>query len=117
MLGYGNGVGRAYECLLELEKAGVACSLVDLRFAKPLDTQGLLSLGQKYTKWFVFSDSVKIGGIGQILSAFAQEHHLNIKIHSFEFADAFIPHGKVEAIESQLGLSAPKLTQQILQHL
>lgn len=117
LLGYGNGVGRAYECLLELEKAGVACSLVDLRFAKPLDTQGLLSLGQKYTKWFVFSDSVKIGGIGQILSAFAQEHHLNIKIHSFEFADAFIPHGKVEAIESQLGLSAPKLTQQILQHL
>ena len=117
LLGYGNGVGRAYECLLELEAQNLKASLVDLRFAKPLDTESLLQLAKTHSQWFIFSDSVKIGGIGQILSTFAQEHDLKIKIHSFEFADAFIPHGKVEEVESELGLSTPQLTKQILQRL
>ncbi|WP_297812977.1 1-deoxy-D-xylulose-5-phosphate synthase [uncultured Helicobacter sp.] len=117
LLGYGNGVGRAYECLLELQRENITCSLVDLRFIKPLDKENLLALSQTYKKWFVFSDSVKLGGVGQILSSFAQDYDLSIKIHSFEFADAFIPHGKVEEIEEQLGLNTHQLTQQILQLL
>ncbi|MDE7175321.1 MAG: 1-deoxy-D-xylulose-5-phosphate synthase [Helicobacter sp.] len=117
LLGYGNGVGRAYECLLELEKQNILCSLVDLRFVKPLDKEVLLTLSKNHKKWFIFSDSAKIGGVGQILSAFAQENNLQIKIHSFEFEDDFIPHGKAEEIEEQLGLDTPHLTQQILQYI
>ncbi|WP_301007860.1 MULTISPECIES: 1-deoxy-D-xylulose-5-phosphate synthase [Helicobacter] len=117
LLGYGNGVGRAYECLLELEKQNILCSLVDLRFVKPLDKETLLTLSKNHKKWFIFSDSAKIGGVGQILSAFAQENNLQIKIHSFEFEDDFIAHGKAEEIEEQLGLDTSHLTQQILQHI
>ncbi|TLD84012.1 1-deoxy-D-xylulose-5-phosphate synthase [Helicobacter sp. MIT 11-5569] len=117
LLGYGNGVGRAYQCLLELEKKGINATLVDLRFIKPLDMESLLHLAQSHSTWFVFSDSVKIGGVGHILSAFAQEHCLKVKIHSFEFEDSFIPHGKVEDIEEQLGFTTHQLTQQILKYL
>ncbi len=117
LIGYGNGVGRAYSCLTELQTQNIDCTLVDLRFIKPLDVESLLHLAKSHSHWFVFSDSVKIGGVGNILSAFAQEHHLNIKIQTFEFEDSFIPHGKVEEIEEQLGLSTHQLTQQILQSL
>ncbi len=114
LLGYGNGVGRAYACLLELEARNIPCTLVDLRFIKPLDRESLLHLAESHSHWFVFSDSAKIGGVGHILSPFAQEYQLNVKIHSFEFGDAFISHGSVEEVEEQLGLSTPQLTQQIL---
>ena len=36
-LGYGNGVGRAYQTLNLLKKEGLHVALVDLRFVKPLD--------------------------------------------------------------------------------
>lgn len=117
LLGYGNGVGRAYQCLLELEKKNIKASLVDLRFAKPLDKEALILLAASHKHWFIFSDSAKIGGIGQILSAFAQENALNIKITSFEFEDYFIPHGKVEEIEVKLELDPQSLTQKILQYI
>lgn len=117
LLGFGNGVGRAYSCMLELENQGIPCTLADLRFVKPLDLESLMQLAQTHSRWFVFSDSAKIGGVGHILSAFAQEHHLAISIDSFEFEDAFIPHGKVEAIEEQLELTTQQLTQRILRNL
>lgn len=117
LLGYGNGVGRAHACLLELEARNIPCTLVDLRFLKPLDKESLLHLAKSHPHWFVFSDSAKIGGVGHVLSAFAQENHLKVKIHSFEFEDSFISHGKVEEVEEQLGLSTPQLTQQILQSI
>lgn len=117
LLGYGNGVGRAHACLLELEARNIPCTLVDLRFIKPLDRESLLHLAESHSHWFIFSDSAKIGGVGHILSAFAQEYHLKVKIHSFEFEDSFISHGKVEEVEEQLGLSTSQLTQQILQHI
>ncbi|MCI5968932.1 1-deoxy-D-xylulose-5-phosphate synthase [Helicobacter sp.] len=117
LLGYGNGVGRAYKCLLELEKQGINASLVDLRFAKPLDKNALISLAKTHKKWFIFSDSAKIGGIGQILSAFVQENTLGIQICSLEFEDAFIPHGKVEVIETKLGLDTQSLVTKITKHL
>ena len=117
LLGYGNGVGRAYACLQELQKKNLQASLVDLRFIKPLDTDSLIALAKTHSKWFIFSDSAKIGGVGQILSDFAQTHNLSLKIHSFEFSDSFIPHGKVEEVEERLGLNPLELTLQILQRI
>lgn len=117
LLGYGNGVGRAHKCLLELEKQGINASLVDLRFAKPLDKEALNTLAKTHRKWFIFSDSAKIGGIGQILSAFAQENALQIHIISFEFEDAFISHGKIEKIEAKLGLDTQSLIAKITQYI
>lgn len=114
-LGYGNGVGRAYACMQLLENLEI--TLVDLRFVKPLDKNALIQLATQHTQWFVFSDSAKIGGVGQILSAFIQESNLSVKIHSFEYEDFFISHGKTEDIEAQLGLLPTQIAQNILQGL
>ncbi len=85
-----------------------------MRFAKPLDENSLLDLAKAYKQWFVFSDSSKIGGIGDILNSFLQKHHLQISLTSFEYEDFFIPHGKVEEIESKLGLDEKSILTKIL---
>ncbi len=114
-IGYGNGVGKALNCAKILkEKYTKECAVVDLRFAKPLDENSLLDLAKAYKQWFVFSDSSKIGGIGDILNSFLQKHHLQISLTSFEYEDFFIPHGKVEEIESKLGLDEKSILTKIL---
>ena len=115
LLGYGNGVGRALQCAEILKQQSILCNIVDLRFLKPLDEESLQRLAQKHSKWFVFSDSAKIGGVGESLSAFAQNYHLSLEIHSFEFEDAFIPHGKTQEVEELLGLDSKTLANKISQ--
>ena len=109
-VGYGNGVGRAYLTMQEFdEEAG----LLDLRFVKPLDEELLRKLAKRYKKWFVFSDSAKLGGVGSALL----ELELGVEIVSFEFEDRFIPHGKVSDVEEALGLTPKQLAQRVRQYL
>ncbi|WP_281951362.1 1-deoxy-D-xylulose-5-phosphate synthase [Nitrosophilus kaiyonis] len=99
-IGYGNGVGRAYETMKLLD---YNISLLDLRFVKPLDEDLLKSLMKKYNKIFVFSDGVKMGGVASAIEEFLmKEKIVNKEIYSFEYDDIFIPHGKTEDVEEFL---------------
>jgi 1-deoxy-D-xylulose-5-phosphate synthase len=110
-VGYGNGVGHAYETMHELEEE---VSLLDLRFVKPLDKEMLRSLAQKHKKWFVFSDSAKMGGVGSALLEFlADEKITDVLVTSFEYSDKFITHGNTKLVEESLGLLPKQLAQKV----
>jgi len=111
LIGYGNGVGRAWQVSKELEKRGIEVGVLDLRFIKPLDIELLKSL--KADKWFILSDNNKIGGIAESLEAFCNENNLNKKIISFEFEDKFIPHGETKDIEKMLEVDINSLANKI----
>lgn len=110
-IGYGNGVGRAYETA-ELLESDV--TILDLRFVKPLDKEMLRDLATKHKKWFVFSDSSKMGGVGSaILEFLADEKILHVELVSFEYEDSFITHGKTKAVEESLGLLPYQLAKKV----
>jgi len=110
-IGYGNGVGRAYETAKEL---GEDVSILDLRFVKPLDKEMLFEMAQKHKKWFVFSDSSKAGGVASAISEFlADEKILNIELTSFEYGDKFITHGNTKLVEESLGLLPKQLADKV----
>ncbi len=110
-IGYGNGVGRAYETMQFLDEE---VSLLDLRFVKPLDEEMLHSMAQKYKKWFVFSDSAKMGGVGSALLEFLAENKItDILVRSFEYSDDFITHGNTKLVEESLGILPKQLAQQV----
>ena len=90
-------------------------SLIDLVFVKPLDGELLQELARKHKIWYVFSDTAKKGGVGEILAAFLQERRIfDVRIVSFEFDDAFIPHGATADIEKALGIDAASICEKIL---
>lgn len=110
-IGYGNGVGRAYETAELLDKD---ISILDLRFVKPLDSEMLKDLATKHKKWFVFSDSSKMGGVGSAISEFlADENILDVNLTSFEYSDDFITHGNTKLVEESLGLLPKQLAKRV----
>ena len=114
IIGYGNGVGKA-NSVRNLISPKIDATLVDLVFAKPLDSELLEDLARRRKKWYVISDSAKKGGIGEILSAFLQERKiLGVSVTSFEFGDAFIPHGAASEVEVSLGISAEQIAKILL---
>jgi len=115
LIGYGNGVGKAYKVLNILKEKGVDAGLLDLRFVKPFDEDLLKSLKAK--KWFVISDNAKKGGIAEMLNEFISENNLDIYIKSFEYPDVFIPHGDVKSVERYLGVDEISIAESILKAL
>ncbi|WP_457746747.1 1-deoxy-D-xylulose-5-phosphate synthase [Sulfurimonas sp.] len=111
LIGYGNGVGRAYQTSLLLDED---VSILDLRFVKPLDRDMLLAMAKKHKKWFIFSDSSKMGGVGSAILEFLNEEKiLDIVVKSFEYEDCFITHGSTTLIEESLGLLPKQLAKKI----
>ncbi len=110
-IGFGNGVNRAINTAKLLD---FKVSILDLRFVKPLDSEMLKTLAKKHKKWFIFSDSIKIGGVASsILEFLSSEFIYNIEIFSFEFEDNFIPHGKTIDIEEYLNISDINLANRV----
>ncbi|HQR73193.1 MAG TPA: 1-deoxy-D-xylulose-5-phosphate synthase [Sulfurovum sp.] len=110
-IGYGNGVGRA-EQTAQLVDANVG--ILDLRFVKPLDVSMLTQLSAGYKKWFVFSDSAALGGVGSALLEFLSEYKIqDVQVTTFEYDDAFITHGNTKRVEESLGILPEQLAQKI----
>jgi len=111
LIGYGNGVGRAIQTAQLLTKNP---TILDLRFVKPLDKERLIELAKTHKKWFVFSDSVKMGGVGSaILECLNEENIRDIKLETFEYNDAFITHGNTKLVEESLGILPEQLVKRI----
>jgi len=111
-IGYGNGVGRAIETSKELD---FEVAILDLRFVKPLDSSMLLGLSTKYKRWYIFSDSAKMGGVGSaILEFLSGEGIMDIHLTSFEYEDKFITHGNTLKVEESLGITPKQLAKRII---
>ncbi|MDD5406906.1 MAG: 1-deoxy-D-xylulose-5-phosphate synthase [Sulfurovaceae bacterium] len=114
-IGYGNGVGRALEVA---EKVDFSPTVVDLRFVKPLDEGMLTNLAGTHKKWFVFSDSARMGGVASaILEFISQAKIQGVDLVTFEYDDAFITHGSTKEVEESLGLIPQQLATKINQLL
>jgi len=106
-IGYGNGVGRAYQTAKLLDEK---VSILDLRFVKPLDKEMLREMAREHKKWYVFSDTSKMGGVASALLEFlADEQIEGVSVESFEYGDAFITHGNTKKVEESLGLLPAQL--------
>ena len=111
-IGYGNGVGRAEETAKLIEATP---TILDLRFVKPLDIEMLATLAKTHKKWFVFSDSAKIGGVGSAILEFLSDRDTqDVQLTTFEYEDNFITHGNTKLVEESLGLLAWQLAERIV---
>ncbi len=107
---FGDGFGDALGVAREFKEA----VLVDLVFVKPLDAELLVWLSQRCKTWFVFSQSARRGGVGEILAGFLQEKGIcGVRVVSFEFDDCFVTHGKTELVKASLGLDTASLVSRV----
>jgi 1-deoxy-D-xylulose-5-phosphate synthase len=110
-IGYGNGVGRAAQTIEFMDEKP---SLLDLRFVKPLDAQMLGRMAQGHKRWYVFSDSARMGGVGSaLLEWLCEEKITDVQVVSFEYDDEFIKHGNTVLVEESMGLLPQQLAKRV----
>jgi 1-deoxy-D-xylulose-5-phosphate synthase len=96
------------EAIELLAKEGLSGTLVNARFAKPLDNEFLKGLSKKYKFIFTVEEGVIEGGFGSAVSGVIKAPVVKIGL-----PDEFIPHGKREQLLEKYGLNAQGIAQKI----
>ncbi len=114
LLAYGSMVKTAVEVRERLKQAGIDCALVNMRFAKPLDTYMLSHVAETYKLAVTMEENVKTGGMGEAVAEYLRETGADLPVLHIAVADTFLPHGNVEVLKRQIGLDAESIADKIL---
>ncbi|NUE66056.1 1-deoxy-D-xylulose-5-phosphate synthase [Snodgrassella sp. ESL0253] len=93
----------------------IDATVADMRFVKPLDTELLLQLAAKHDYLVTLEENSKIGGAGSAVLELLAQHNQNKPVLTLGIPDIFTEHGDTAQLLNQVGLSADKIQQQILQ--
>ena len=113
---------RLSECLIaeeNLRKKGVNASIVDARFAKPLDENLIWQLATNHEVIITIEEG-SIGGFGAHVSNFLNDKNLldsNLKFRSMILPDKFIDQDKPENMYKSAGLDALSIENKVLEVL
>ncbi len=89
-----------------LEAQGLSAALIDPRFAKPIDEECVELYGRRCGLLFTLEDHVLAGGFGSAVLECVNDLELAVPVVRVGWPDAFIEHGRVEALRAKYGLTA-----------
>ena len=113
---------RLKECLIAQEnilKKGINLTLIDARFAKPLDENLIWQLAVDHEAIITIEEG-SIGGFGSHVCQFLSDKNLldnNLKFRSMILPDRFIDHNKPDLMYKYAGLDAASIEAKILDTL
>ena len=113
---------RLKECLIaeeNLKKKGIDLTVVDARFAKPLDENLIWQIATNHEAIITIEEGA-IGGFGSHVNFFLNEKNLldnNLKFRSMILPDKFIDHNKPEEMYKDAGLDARSIELKVLESL
>lgn len=103
-------VGKPGNFVAEVrEKAaqdGISVAHYNMLFVKPLDTELLNEVAQKFSKVITVEDGTVIGGFGSAVSEYFMEEQQNLQIKKLGIPDEFIEQGTVTKLYDFCGYDA-----------
>jgi 1-deoxy-D-xylulose-5-phosphate synthase len=108
VIALGSMVAPAFEAIGLLRKNGLSGTLLNARFAKPLDADLLKALSAKHKYIFTIEEGIIEGGFGAAVFEAAQ-----IAPYRIGLPCDFIPHGKRGIILEKYGLTCEKIAEKI----
>ena len=113
----GSMVETAWQVRKKLAEKGIPTTVVNARFAMPLDKNCLRKLAESHPLLVTMEENVASGGFGEHVAAFLEEEALHTKVLRIAIPDCFVEHGSVGELKKALGLDADSVTEKILAEL
>lgn len=113
LLAIGSMVQAARETAEILQTQGISCTVVNMRFVKPLDTE-CIKLCATTTKMLVtMEENVLAGGFGSAVAEVFSDVNICVPILRFGLGDAFIGQGKPAELKADCGLLPTQMAERI----
>jgi 1-deoxy-D-xylulose-5-phosphate synthase len=102
-----------YPALAVAEKLNA--TVVNMRWAKPLDTEMLLKMAENHERFVTLEDACVLGGAGSAVGEFMQKADILKPLLSLGLPDEFVEHGDPAKLMALHGLDATGIERSILQ--
>src|SRR5881397_2368482 len=106
ILAYGHPVSAALEAAEALARDGLEATVVNARFAKPLDAERILALAAATGRFVTVEEHVVAGGFGSAVSELLAERGARVELEMIGIPDEHVDHGAQKLWRHRYGLDA-----------
>jgi len=114
LVAFGSMVKTAVEVRKKLKEKGYACSLVNARFAKPVDEEMLKSLQKDHKLVVTLEENVEQGGFGEAVLEICVNRNLSFDVLNIALPDMYVEHGNVDILKQEIGVDPDSITKRII---
>ncbi|HVC84215.1 MAG TPA: 1-deoxy-D-xylulose-5-phosphate synthase [Solirubrobacteraceae bacterium] len=114
LVGYGTGVGKALGAAALLEVDGIAATVADARFAKPIDSGLLAQLAAEHDLLVTVEEGVLGGGFGSaVWETLNEAGGAPTRILRVGVPDRYVAHGAPALLHEEIGFTAERIAERI----
>lgn len=114
LVAYGAMVYPAMQTAEILHEHGIEATVINARFAKPLDTELILPLAQRIGRVVTFEEGCLPGGFGSAVVESLMDAGVTIPVTRIGVPDILVEHATPDESKVSLGLTPAQMAEQIL---
>lgn len=114
LIAIGSMVKTAEEVREKLKDCGYQCSLINARFAKPLDTRMLKEAARDHRLIVTLEENVENGGFGEHVMRYIAENRLDTEVLICAIPDEYVEHGNVDILKKEVCIDAESIVKRII---
>ncbi|MFE6287790.1 1-deoxy-D-xylulose-5-phosphate synthase [Streptomyces sp. NPDC057877] len=95
-----------------LDKQGISTTVVDPRWAKPVD-EAMAPLAERHRVVVTVEDNSRVGGVGSAISQALRDAGVDVPLRDFGIPPRFLDHASRTQVMTEIGLTAPDIARQV----
>ncbi|MFN6561471.1 MAG: 1-deoxy-D-xylulose-5-phosphate synthase [Nostoc sp. ChiSLP01] len=115
IVGYGTMVYPGMQAAEILSEHGIEATVINARFAKPLDTELILPLAKKIGRVITLEEGCVMGGFGSAIAEALLDADILVPVKRFGVPDVLVDHAEPNESKTELGLTSHQIAQRVLQ--
>jgi 1-deoxy-D-xylulose-5-phosphate synthase len=114
LIGYGSGVGKALAAAELLAADGIAATVADARFAKPIDAGLMAQLAAEHSLLVTVEEGVLAGGFGSaVWETLSEAGAATTRILRVGLPDRYVTHGKPALLHEEVGFTGERIAERV----
>ncbi|MGA7705301.1 MAG: 1-deoxy-D-xylulose-5-phosphate synthase [Solirubrobacteraceae bacterium] len=115
LIGYGSGVAKAVEAAGLLAAEDLTATVVDARFAKPIDAGLMAQLAAEHDLLVTVEEGVLMGGFGSaVWETLNEAGTAPPRILRVGLPDRYVTHGKPALLHEEVGFTGERIAERVL---
>jgi 1-deoxy-D-xylulose-5-phosphate synthase len=116
MIAYGSMVHPTLQAAQLLNEHGISATVINARFAKPLDTELFAPLAQKIGKVVTVEEGCLMGGFGSAIMESLSDLDVVVPVKRIGVPDILVEHDTPDASLATLGLTSSQIAETVRNH-
>jgi len=115
LIGFGSMVHPAMQVAEILREHGIEATVINARFAKPLDTELILPLAKQIGRVVTLEEGCLMSGFGSAVAEALLDANVVVPVKRIGIPDILVDHAEPNESKADLGLTSPQIAETVRQ--